>query len=108
MDWCLGMLVQDPFQQMAKEAQAILSTSPLSMVLRSTWNFTVILAFLFCEVDLEHPSGTAVYLYGATNGSYEIVLDNTASSHTPPTSDLLFSTTNLTEGTHSGMTALEI
>ncbi|KAJ7109800.1 hypothetical protein C8R44DRAFT_800587 [Mycena epipterygia] len=52
------------------------------------------------SVNLEF-HGTAAYLYGTTNSSYEIVLDNIASSHAPPTSDLLFSTTNLTEGTHS-------
>ncbi|KAJ7109787.1 hypothetical protein C8R44DRAFT_262934 [Mycena epipterygia] len=47
--------------------------------------------------------GTAVYLYGAnaTNSSYDVTLDNTAYTPSSLTSDLLFSITNLTEGTHS-------
>ncbi|KAJ7109806.1 hypothetical protein C8R44DRAFT_883851 [Mycena epipterygia] len=45
--------------------------------------------------------GTAVYLYGTTNSSYQIMLDNISSFHVPPTSDLLLSLTGLAEGTHS-------
>ncbi|KAJ7687397.1 hypothetical protein B0H17DRAFT_1180853 [Mycena rosella] len=45
--------------------------------------------------------GTAVYLYGTANSSYDASVDNATSTHAPPTSDLLFSTTDLEEGTHS-------
>ncbi|KAJ7687404.1 hypothetical protein B0H17DRAFT_1203645 [Mycena rosella] len=45
--------------------------------------------------------GTAVYLYGTTNSTYDTWLDNIAYAHAPATSDLLLSITDLKEGTHS-------
>ncbi|KAJ6523595.1 hypothetical protein B0H19DRAFT_1386392 [Mycena capillaripes] len=45
--------------------------------------------------------GTAVYLYGTTNSSYDTTLDNKAYVHDPPSADLLLSMTGLEEGTHS-------
>jgi hypothetical protein len=50
--------------------------------------------------------GTGVYLYGNTNGSYEITVDDQDfPSDSPTSSGLLFSGTGLKEGTHSGMAA---
>ncbi|KAJ7070617.1 hypothetical protein C8F01DRAFT_1107083 [Mycena amicta] len=45
--------------------------------------------------------GTAVYLYGLSNSSYDAVIDTTTSSHAPTSSDVLFSATGLKEGSHS-------
>ncbi|KAJ7292902.1 hypothetical protein C8J57DRAFT_1267517, partial [Mycena rebaudengoi] len=46
--------------------------------------------------------GTGVYLYGNTNGSYEITVDDQDfPSDSPTSSGLLFSGTGLKEGTHS-------
>ncbi|KAF7365272.1 hypothetical protein MVEN_00399000 [Mycena venus] len=45
--------------------------------------------------------GNAIYLYGTSNSSYAVTVDATNSAHTPPTSDLLFSATDLDVGTHS-------
>ncbi|KAJ6520245.1 hypothetical protein C8R45DRAFT_954435 [Mycena sanguinolenta] len=45
--------------------------------------------------------GTAVYLYGTTNGSYDTTLDNAAYTHSSPSSDLLVSISDLEEGHHS-------
>ncbi|KAJ6489876.1 hypothetical protein C8R45DRAFT_992047 [Mycena sanguinolenta] len=44
--------------------------------------------------------GSDIYLYGTTNSSYEITLDDVVSSYGPPTSDLLFSSSSIALGTH--------
>ncbi|KAJ6618194.1 hypothetical protein B0H10DRAFT_1268239 [Mycena sp. CBHHK59/15] len=43
--------------------------------------------------------GSAIYLYGAANGSYDVSLDNAVRSF-PPTTELLYSKDGLTEETH--------
>ncbi|KAJ7269313.1 hypothetical protein B0H12DRAFT_1095189 [Mycena haematopus] len=45
--------------------------------------------------------GTAVYLYGTTNSSYDTTLDNKAYTHDTPSSNLLLSISDLEEGSHS-------
>ncbi|KAJ7116794.1 hypothetical protein C8R43DRAFT_1038081 [Mycena crocata] len=52
------------------------------------------------SVNLEF-YGTAVYMYGTTNSSYDTILDHVAYTHESPASDLLLSITDLKEGTHS-------
>ncbi|KAF7303015.1 hypothetical protein MKEN_01264500 [Mycena kentingensis (nom. inval.)] len=44
--------------------------------------------------------GTGVYLYGSTNSSFEVAVDGQSSKYEATTSDLLFSKTELKEGTH--------
>ncbi|KAJ6489915.1 hypothetical protein C8R45DRAFT_1138813 [Mycena sanguinolenta] len=44
--------------------------------------------------------GSDIYLYGTTNSSYEITLDDVVSPYGPPTSDLLFSSGSIAVGTH--------
>ncbi|KAF8204297.1 hypothetical protein K438DRAFT_1964655 [Mycena galopus ATCC 62051] len=55
----------------------------------------------FLTTNGDPGSGTAVYLYGTTNSSYDTALDNKPVDHDPPSSDLLFSVSDLAEGTHS-------
>ncbi|KAJ7024352.1 hypothetical protein C8F04DRAFT_1401156 [Mycena alexandri] len=45
--------------------------------------------------------GTAVYLFGTSNTSYDAAVDNQPYAHDDPTSDLLFAINNLKEGKHS-------
>ncbi|KAF7302161.1 hypothetical protein MIND_00783000 [Mycena indigotica] len=45
--------------------------------------------------------GTAVYLYGTSNSSYDAVIDDKRSTNAPTGSNLLFSATGLTQGAHS-------
>ncbi|KAJ7447534.1 hypothetical protein B0H11DRAFT_2335369 [Mycena galericulata] len=53
------------------------------------------------SVNLEF-YGTAIYLYGTTNSTYELVLDTkTVTMDEPMATGLLFSTSDLQEGTHS-------
>ncbi|KAF7337600.1 hypothetical protein MSAN_02233300 [Mycena sanguinolenta] len=52
------------------------------------------------SVNLEF-YGTAVYLYGTTNSSYDTTLDNATTTHNPSSSDLLLSILDLEEGHHS-------
>ncbi|KAJ7755055.1 hypothetical protein DFH07DRAFT_822744 [Mycena maculata] len=45
--------------------------------------------------------GTAVYLYGTTNSTYDILVDNSPYVDVSPIADLLVSVTNLQEGNHN-------
>ncbi|KAJ3473874.1 hypothetical protein NLI96_g12779 [Meripilus lineatus] len=45
-------------------------------------------------------SGTAVYLFGTANSSYEVSLDTRTTSFPPPLDNLLFSAVGLLPGTH--------
>ncbi|KAF7345306.1 hypothetical protein MSAN_01907300 [Mycena sanguinolenta] len=44
--------------------------------------------------------GSNIYLYGTTNGSYQITLDGAVSAYAPTASDLLFSSGSIAVGTH--------
>ncbi|THH29340.1 hypothetical protein EUX98_g4844 [Antrodiella citrinella] len=45
-------------------------------------------------------NGNAIYLYGTSNSSYQVSLDNTVQNLSPPSGDLLYLKQNLSSGTH--------
>lgn len=48
----------------------------------------------------EVTKGSAIYLYGGGNSSYQVSLDNSVQNLSPPSGDLLYSSENLPIGTH--------